>query len=141
MEKVSLNSTVTVNYTGKFEDGVVFDTSLVEGRDPLTATLGQGQLIPGFENGLLEMSVGETKTISVLSTEAYGDVNPSMFFEISKTQLPEGVQVGTMLQNTDQNGPSVVRVAEIKEETIVLDANHPLAGKNLIFEVEVLEVQ
>jgi len=141
MEKVNFNSTVTVNYTGKFEDGVVFDTSLVEGRDPLTATLGQGQLIPGFENGLLEMSVGETKTISVLSTEAYGDVNPSMFFEISKTQLPEGVQVGTMLQNTDQNGPSVVRVAEIKEETIVLDANHPLAGKNLIFEVEVLEVQ
>lgn len=141
MEKVSLNSTVTVNYTGKFEDGVVFDTSLMEGREPLTATLGQGQLIPGFENGLLEMSVGESKTISVASTEAYGDVNPSMFFEISKTQLPEGVQVGTMLQNTDQNGPSVVRVAEIKEETIVLDANHPLAGKNLIFEVEVLEVQ
>lgn len=141
MEKITKNSTVTVNYTGKFEDGVVFDTSLMEGRDPLTATLGQGQLIPGFENGLLEMSVGESKTINVSSSEAYGDVNPSMFFEIEKSQLPEGVQVGTMLQNTDQNGPSVVRVAEIKEETIVLDANHPLAGKNLIFEVEVLDVQ
>jgi FKBP-type peptidyl-prolyl cis-trans isomerase 2 len=141
MEKVTIGSTVTVNYTGKFEDGVVFDSSLMEGREPLTAKLGEGQLIMGFENGLMDMTIGESKTINVPASQAYGDVNPGMFFEIEKTQLPEGVEVGMMLQNMDQNGPSVVRVVEIKEETVVLDANHPLAGKDLIFDIEVLEVQ
>ena len=132
---------MTVNYTGKFEDGVVFDSSLMEGREPLTAKLGEGQLIMGFENGLMDMTIGESKTINVPASQAYGDVNPGMFFEIERTQLPEGVEVGMMLQNMDQNGPSVVRVVEIKEETVVLDANHPLAGKDLIFDIEVLEVQ
>jgi FKBP-type peptidyl-prolyl cis-trans isomerase 2 len=141
MEKVTIGSTVTVNYTGKFEDGVVFDSSLMEGREPLTAKLGEGQLIMGFENGLMDMTIGESKTINVPASQAYGDVNPGMFFEIERTQLPEGVEVGMMLQNMDQNGPSVVRVVEIKEETVVLDANHPLAGKDLIFDIEVLEVQ
>ena len=141
MEKVTIGSTVTVNYTGKFEDGVVFDSSLMEGREPLTAKLGEGQLIMGFENGLMDMTIGESKTINVPASQAYGDVNPGMFFEIERTQLPEGVEVGMILQNMDQNGPSVVRVVEIKEETVVLDANHPLAGKDLIFDIEVLEVQ
>lgn len=141
MEKVTIGSTVTVNYTGKFEDGVVFDSSLMEGREPLTAKLGEGQLIMGFENGLMDMTVGESKTINVPASEAYGDINLNAFFEIEKTQLPESIEVGMMLQNSDQNGPSIVKIVEIKENTVVLDANHPLAGKDLIFDVEVLGVQ
>ena len=141
MSKVNVNSTVTVHYTGKFEDGNVFDSSLVEGREPLKATLGQGQLIPGFENGLMDMEVGDKKTVVVESTQAYGQVIPELIQEVSLTQLPENVQSGNFLQTMTPNGPQVLKVLEVKEETALLDANHPLAGKNLIFELELLEVE
>jgi FKBP-type peptidyl-prolyl cis-trans isomerase 2 len=81
MEKVTQNSTVTVNYTGKLEDGSIFDTSLTEGREPLKAKLGEGQLIPGFESGLIDMSIGENKTIEINPTEAYGDYNNELIVE------------------------------------------------------------
>lgn len=141
MSKVNVNSTVTVHYTGKFEDGNVFDSSLVEGREPLKATLGQGQLIPGFENGLMDMEVGDKKTVVVESTQAYGEVIPELIQEVALTQLPENVQAGNFLQTMTPNGPQVLKVLEVKEETALLDANHPLAGKNLVFELELLEVE
>ena len=141
MSKVNVNSTVTVHYTGKFEDGNVFDSSLVEGREPLKATLGQGQLIPGFENGLMDMEVGDKKTVVVESTQAYGQVIPELIQEVPLSQLPENVQSGNFLQTMTPNGPQVLKVLEVKEQTALLDANHPLAGKNLIFELELLEVE
>ena len=141
MEKITSNSTVTVNYTGKLEDGSIFDSSLNEGREPLKATLGQGQLIKGFEDGLLEMTIGDKKTIEIDPENAYGQYNDSMVQIVPKEQVPEGVAVGHMLQATTPMGPINFRVLEVNEENVKLDANHPLAGKKLIFDLEVLEVQ
>jgi len=141
MSKITENSTVTVNYTGRLEDGVVFDSSLNEGRTPLKATLGQNQLIPGFERGLVDMEVGDKKTIEIPYLEAYGEYNKSLVGEVEKAKVPDNVQVGAMLQTQSPNGPMNVKVVEIKEDVVVLDANHPLAGKNLIFDLEVVEVE
>jgi FKBP-type peptidyl-prolyl cis-trans isomerase SlpA len=141
MEKVTQNSTVTVNYTGKLEDGSIFDTSLTEGREPLKAKLGEGQLIPGFESGLIDMSIGENKTIEINPTEAYGDYNNELIVEVPKNNVPENVEVGMMLQTFGPMGPSIVKVLEIKDEVVILDANHPLAGKKLTFELEVVGVE
>ena len=141
MEKITQNSTVTVNYTGKLEDGTIFDTSLVEGREPLKAKLGEGQLIPGFESGLIDMGVGENKTIEIEPTEAYGEYNENLVVEVAKNQVPENVEVGMMLQTFGPMGPSIVKVLEIKDEVVLIDANHPLAGKKLIFELDVVGVE
>lgn len=140
MKKIQNGDTVKVNYTGKFEDGSVFDSSMVEGRQPLTVTLGQGQLIPGFERGLIDMSIGESKTIEIEPTDAYGDVNEDMCQEVEKTMLPEDIYEGMMLQASGPQGVFNVVVKEIKETTAILDANHPLAGKKLFFDLEVVEV-
>lgn len=141
MEKITKSSTVTVNYTGKLEDGTIFDTSLVEGREPLKAKLGEGQLIPGFESGLIDMTIGENKVIEINPTEAYGEYNNELIVEVSKNNVPENVEVGMMLQTFGPMGPSVVKVLEIKDEVVVIDANHPLAGKKLTFELEVVGVE
>ena len=141
MEKITQNSTVTVNYTGKLEDGTIFDTSLVEGREPLKAKLGEGQLIPGFESGLIDMTIGENKTIDINPTDAYGEYNNELIVEVPKNNVPENVEVGMMLQTFGPMGPSIVKVLEIKDEVVVLDANHPLAGKKLTFELEVVGVE
>jgi FKBP-type peptidyl-prolyl cis-trans isomerase SlpA len=140
MKKIDVNSTVTVNYTGKLEDGTVFDSSLIEGREPLSATLGQGSLIPGFEKGLLGMSEGETKTITIPHTEAYGEVNDQLVGEVPKDRVPENIEVGQMLQSMTPQGPMNVLVKEVHDDHVILDANHPLAGKNLIFDLEVISV-
>jgi FKBP-type peptidyl-prolyl cis-trans isomerase SlpA len=141
MEKITKSSTVTVNYTGKLEDGSIFDTSLVEGREPLKAKLGEGQLIPGFENGLIDMTIGETKTVEIEPSEAYGEYNDTLIVEVGKDKVPEEVEVGMMLQTFGPMGPSIVKVKEIKEDAVLIDANHPLAGKKLIFELEVVGVE
>lgn len=140
MTKVKLGDTVTVNYTGKLEDGSIFDTSLTEGREPLKATLGQGQLIKGFEDGLIEMSVGEKKTIEIEPELAYGQYNPELKQQVSRNQFPENVQVGETLQGNTPNGPIVVKVSEVTDDTVTIDANHPLAGQKLFFEVELTEI-
>lgn len=141
MKKVDVNSTVTVNYTGKLEDGSVFDSSLNEGREPLTATLGQGNLIPGFEKGLLEMQEGDKKTINIPFDQAYGTRRDELIAEVPRDRVPEGVEVGQMLQTNTQQGPMNVIVKEVNESNVILDANHPLAGKDLIFELEVISIQ
>ena len=111
-----------------------------EGREPLKATLGQGQLIPGFESGLIDMTIGDKKTVEIPHTEAYGDYNNELITEIPKEQVPEGVQVGETLQGNGPMGPINVRVVEVKDDVVVLDANHPLAGQKLIFDLEVVSV-
>jgi FKBP-type peptidyl-prolyl cis-trans isomerase 2 len=140
MKKIQNGDTVTVHYTGRLEDGTVFDSSMVEGREPLTATLGQGQLIPGFESGLMEMSVGDKKEIKIESKDAYGEYIPNMEQEVPMENLPGEVSVGMQLQAQTEMGPIILTVKDIKENTVVLDANHPLAGKNLVFDLEVLEI-
>lgn len=140
MKKIQLGDTVTVNYTGRLEDGTIFDSSLVEGREPLTSILGQGQLISGFENGLIDMIVGETKTIEIEAENAYGTYNPDMTTIVSRSQVPETIQVGETLQGQTPNGPIIVKVVEVTDESVTLDANHPLAGKKLIFDLEVMGI-
>ena len=140
MKKIDVNSTVSVNYTGRLEDGTVFDSSLNPGREPLSATLGQGALIPGFEKGLLGMSIGESKTVNIPCIEAYGELNEQLIAEVPKDRVPEGVTEGQMLQTTTQQGPINVVVKEVKDDVVILDANHPLAGKDLIFDLEVISI-
>jgi FKBP-type peptidyl-prolyl cis-trans isomerase 2 len=140
MSIIKNGDTVSVNYTGKLEDGSVFDTSLQEGREPLTATLGQGQLISGFENGLIGMSIGETKTIEIEPENAYGNYNPAMIQVVNKDQVPGNISIGDNLQGQSQYGPINVVVTEITDTQVTLDANHPLAGKKLIFDLEVVSL-
>jgi len=140
MEQIKEGASVSVNYTGRLEDGTIFDTSIQEGREPLTATLGQGQLIPGFENGLMGMSVGEKRTVEIEPEQAYGEINPQLVSEVPLDRVPEGVKVGDQLQGQNQYGPVNVVVREVREDAVVLDMNHPLAGKKLIFDLEVVSV-
>lgn len=142
MSQVKENDTVKVHYTGKLEDGQIFDSSLE--REPLEFTLGQGQLIPGFENGILNMSVNQKKTIQIPSAEAYGQVQDELFQEIPKKELPEDIKpeqgMGLVSKTPDGREIQLV-VSEVKDDSIVVDANHPLAGKDLIFDIEVLEIK
>jgi len=140
MKKIQTGNTVKVNYTGKLEDGSIFDSSLNEGREPLEVTVGQGQLIKGFEDGLFDMSEGETKTVEIEPSEAYGEINIELINSVPRANVPEGVQEGEMLQGEGPMGAVNVKVVEVNEETVVLDANHPLAGKKLIFELEVVSI-
>ena len=140
MKKVLSDSTVTVNYTGRLEDGTIFDSSTVEGREPMTTKLGQGQLIKGFEEGLVDMSEGDKKTVEIESSEAYGEYLDYLIQEVEKSQMPGEVEVGMPLQAQTEMGVVQFVVKEVKDETVVLDANHPLAGKKLIFDLEVVTI-
>lgn len=140
MSKVTESSSVVVNYTGKLTDGSVFDSSLLEGREPLSAKLGEGQLIPGFETGLIGMMVGDKKIVEIDPREAYGERNEELILDVVKTNVPENVEVGMVLQTFGPEGPALVKVLEIKDESVVIDANHPLAGEKLIFELEVMGI-
>lgn len=133
--------TVRVHYTGTLEDGTKFDSS--EGREPLEFTLGQGQVIPGFDAGVAGMEPGETKTVKVPADEAYGPRREEMMLQVSPDQFPEDMNptVGQQLQLQQPDGESVVvRVAEIADDGVTLDANHPLAGEDLTFELTLDEV-
>lgn len=142
MSQVKANSTVIVHYTGKLTDGQIFDTS--EGKEPAEFVLGEGRLIPGFENGLIDMKLNEKKTITILKADAYGDVVKEMIQEIKKTDLPQDMepQVGMGLVSKAPDGQEInLMIAEVKEDTIVIDGNHPLAGRDLIFDLEVVEIK
>ena len=140
MKKVLSDSTVTVNYTGRLEDGTIFDSSMVEGREPMTTKLGEGRLIKGFEDGLVDMSEGDKKTVEIESAEAYGEYLEYLIQEVEKTQMPGEVDVVMPLQSQTEMGMIQFVVKEIKDETVVLDANHPLAGKKLIFDLELVSI-
>lgn len=140
MKKVETNSNVKVHYTGRLTDGTIFDSSTFDGREPLEVQLGSGQLITGFENGLIGMIEGEKKTIEIEPSEAYGEPNPEFVSEVPKTNVPENIQIGESLQGMGPMGPVNVKVVAINEDMVTLDANHPLSGKKLIFDLEVLTV-
>jgi peptidylprolyl isomerase len=135
--------TVQVNYTGKLADGTVFDSSV--GRDPLEFTLGAGNTIPGFEKAVLGMKVGEKKTVTIPADEAYGPHLDEMVIEISRDRLPKDKEpeVGQMLSATGQNGETIrFTITGISDNgTVTLDANHPLAGKDLTFDIELVKIK
>lgn len=132
-------SKVKVHYTGRFEDTTVFDSSLE--REPLEFVVGEANLIPGFMNALIGMNSGESKTIQLNPEEAYGSYIEELVNEVPKEHVPEGVEVGSMLQAQTEDGVVNVIVTDITETHVTVDANHPLAGKNLIFDLEILEVE
>lgn len=140
MSIVKQGDTVRIHYVGKFEDGSVFDSS--EGGASLEIKLGQGEFIPGLEEGLIGMAAGEKKTISMQPEKAYGVHHPERVFEYDRARL-EGMQpeIGKQMQMYRADGrPIVVTVTGVTETTVTLDSNHPLAGKPLIFEVLLEEI-
>ncbi|NNF51813.1 MAG: peptidylprolyl isomerase [Gammaproteobacteria bacterium] len=140
MSQAKSGDTVKVHYRGTLEDGTVFDSS--EGRDPLEFDIGSGQLIPGFEAAVDGMAAGETSSISISSTEAYGPHREEMVMEVPRTQLPAEMEpkIGMQLQAGQGDEQFVVTITEVQEETVTLDANHPLAGKDLNFEITLVEI-
>ena len=141
MERAENGNTAKVHYTGTLADGTVFDSS--RKREPLEFTLGGGQVIPGFDQAVTGMAVGETKTVTIPVENAYGPRRDEMMFEVARSQFPEGLnpEKGQQLQTqTGEGHPLLVTVAEVQEEKVTLDANHPLAGKDLTFEIELVEV-
>ncbi|MBE7638884.1 peptidylprolyl isomerase [Salegentibacter sp. BLCTC] len=143
MSQVKANDTVKVHYTGKLTDGQVFDSSVERG-EPIEFTMGQGQLIPGFEKGLIDMKVNEKKTINIPKEEAYGEPREELIQEVQKSQLPEEIkpEVGMGLVSKSPDGQEMnLVVRDVKEDTIVVDGNHPLAGKDLVFDLEVVEIK
>lgn len=141
MSEVKTGDTVRIHYTGRLDDGSVFDSS--REREPLEFTVGSGQIIPGLDNALPGMSVGEEKTVQVPCSEAYGEHDPNGRQEVPREQIPAEIPLdpGTALQMQMPDGRAVpVTVAEVSEQKVVLDANHPLAGKDLTFDVEMVEI-
>ena len=132
---------VKVHYTGKYEDGKVFDSSVERG--PIDVELGAAQVIKGFEDALVGMETGEKKTITIPPDQGYGQHDPALLIEIPNTNVPENMtpEVGMKLRLKDNKGQSVlVEVTEIGDESIKLDANHPLAGKTLVFDIELVNI-
>jgi len=132
---------VSLQYTLSGEDGKTIESN--KGKDPLKYTQGSHQIVPGLEKGLAGMKVGEERRVKVKPEEGYGPVDPKGFQEFPKEKIPsEGLKVGAVLMAKGPQGQQVpVRVHEIKEKSVVLDLNHPMAGKTLVFDVKVLDVQ
>ena len=132
---------VRIHYTGTLSDGEQFDSSA--GREPLEFETGSGRVIPGFDSAVRDMEVGGKKTVTLPCKEAYGELREEMVGDIPKSNFPESmeIQVGMPLQMQGPQGqPVPVVVAAVAEETITIDANHPLAGQNLNFELELVEI-
>jgi len=141
-EIAETGDTVKVHYTGRLQDGTVFDRSV--GSDPLEFTLGQRQMIPGFEQAVIGMKVGESKTVTIPVDEAYGPRRDDMIVETERSELPENIdpQIGMQLQMTQSGGSTiVVTIIDVSETTITIDANHALAGHDLIFDIELVEIE
>ena len=141
MTDAKSGDTVRIHYTGTLDDGSTFDSS--EGRDPLEFRLGAGMVIPGFEKAVTGMVVGDKKTVSIPPEDAYGPHNPDGQQPFPRSNIPDDVplEIGTRLQMQTPEGRAVqVVVAEVTDETVILDANHPLAGKTLTFAIELVEI-
>jgi peptidylprolyl isomerase len=141
MSKAKLGDTVSVHYTGKLGDGSVFDSS--EGRDPLQFEIGSSTVIPGFEHAVVGMAPGESKTATVPAEQGYGEREQNKVVEVERDQLPDNIdlRVGQRLKLTDQQQNSTyVTVTEMSEVVVKLDANHPLAGQELVFDIELVEI-
>lgn len=143
MAQAKSGDTVQVHYTGTLTDGTIFDSS--EGRTPLEFTVGSGQVIKGFDEGVAGMNPGERKTINILVEDAYGPANEEMIFTLNRSDIPNDIplEVGLTL-NMHEDGnprPIPVIVRDLTDTNVTLDANHPLAGQDLTFEVELVGVK
>ncbi len=141
MTVVNAGHTVKLHYTGSFDDGEVFDSS--RETEPFEFEVGAGQVIPGFDNAVLGMKVGESKQVRLEEDEAYGPYNRDMVFDANRDQFEEGLspEVGQQFQTKLEDGtPLLLTVKSVTEEKIVLDANHPMAGKALNFDLELVEI-
>lgn len=141
MAQVKSGDKIKIHYHGRLTNGETFDSSA--GREPLEFEVGSGMVIPGFDQGVTGMTVGEKKTINIPFAEAYGPKNPEMVIEMPKDRFPKDmeIEVGMPLGMSDQHGQQFqVTVVEIKDDVVMLDANHPLAGQDLIFDLELVEI-
>ena len=141
MAQAKDGDTVKVHYTGKLQDGTVFDSSA--NRDPLQFTVGERQVIPGFEDSVIGMNPGESKTIEIASDKAYGPYRNEMTITLERDQFPEhlNLQTNQQVQLVREDGQAfIVRVTEISDSTVTLDANHPLAGQDLTFDIQLIEI-
>jgi len=142
VKTVDTGNAIQVHYTGTLTNGEVFDSS--EGRDPLQVTIGQGQLISGFENALMGMGLNEKKTFTLQPEEAYGERDEEAMRRFPRKELPPDLQVekGQMLALSTPEGQQIpAKVAQLDNESITLDLNHPLAGESLTFEIEVVGIE
>lgn len=141
MQQAKNGDKVKVHYHGRLTSGETFDSSA--GRQPLEFEVGSGMVIKGFDDGVTGMKVGDKKTINIPAESAYGEKNPDMLIEYPKSQFPENIdlQVGTDLMMSSASGQQFqVKIAGIKDDVVILDANHPLAGEELIFDIELVEI-
>lgn len=141
MVQVKKGDTVRINYTGTLQNGETFDSS--EGRDPLEFVVGSGQIIPGLDAAIPGMSIGDKKTVEVPCDQAYGVVNENAQQAVPRSEIPDGIPLepGTQLQMQTPQGQVVqVLVTNVSEKEVILDANHPLAGKDLTFAIEIMGI-
>lgn len=141
MAEVKTGDTVRVHYEGSLEDGRKFDSSF--DREPIELTVGSGQVISGFENAVVGMEEGDSRTVTVPPEEGYGPHDPNLLHKVDREQVPDEIdlQVGAQLQATDRQGQVIaLTVADFDDSTVTLDANHPLAGQDLTFDVKVVEI-
>lgn len=142
MAQAKKGDTVSVHYTGKLSDGSVFDSS--QERDPIEFEIGAGQVIPGFENEVAGMEPGDSKTIEIAADEAYGSYRDDMVVVVNRSQFPEEVtpEVGQMYEIPQPNQQVITaQITNIEGADVTLDANHPLAGKDLTFDLELVEIK
>ena len=139
MAEIKQGDSVAVHYTGRLEDGTVFDSS--EGREPLNFTVGSGQVIEGFEQAVVGLDVGDSTTQKIPAAQAYGERNDSMVVEVPKDQIGGEPEVGQQLQIHLEGGQVIPAViVDVADSNVTIDANHPLAGKTLVFDIEVVSV-
>jgi peptidylprolyl isomerase len=141
MQQVKNGDTIKIHYKGRLSDGTVFDSS--EGRAPLEFTVGSGMVIPGFDTGVKDMSIGDRRTIHIPAVEAYGPKQEHLILEFPKDQFPPDLQpeAGMQLNMSNDKGEAFpVVITEVKDDVVILDANHQLAGQDLIFDLELMEI-
>ncbi|HPS55283.1 MAG TPA: peptidylprolyl isomerase [Sedimentisphaerales bacterium] len=141
MANSKTGDTVKIHYTGSLKNGKIFDSS--KDREPLQFTIGSGQVISGFDQGVLGMAVGDIKTIAIDAKNAYGPVNPALIQKVRKDQFNPDLplEIGNRIQLSNGQGQTmIVTITAVDEHTVTLDSNHPLAGNNLIFEIELVEI-
>ena len=141
MPEAKKGDQVSIHYTGRLNDGTVFDSS--DGSDPLVFVLGTGQVIPGFENAVMGMNAGDTKTVKIIAREAYGSRQEELVMNVDRGQIPEEleIEVGQRLQMEKPDGETMrVTVTHITDEIVTLDANHPLAGEDLTFDITLVKI-
>jgi len=141
MQQAKNGDKVKVHYHGRLTTGETFDSSA--GREPLEFEIGSGMVIKGFDDGVTGMEVGEKKTINISAEDAYGEKNPEMIIEYPKAQFPSHIELKTgeeLVMSSASGQQFQVKIAEIKDDVVLLDANHPLAGEDLTFDIELVEI-